>query len=120
MLLIIAIVSMMFAVTAYTGAVFLEKKAGVIKKGHLYIFGIGLLFDTIGTTSMGAISEGFSLDIHGLTGIVALTLMLIHVVLAVFVYSKGSQKQKSNFHVYSFYIWLLWLVPFVSGMALNM
>lgn len=120
MLLIIAVVSMFFAVTAYTTAVFMEKKVGMIKANHLIIFTVGLLFDTIGTTSMSRISEGFTFDLHGLTGIVALVLMLLHVILAYAVYIKGTIRQKKNFHKYSFYIWLLWLVPFVSGMALNM
>ena len=120
MLLTIAIVSMFIAVTAYTTAVFSERKASMLHKKHLIIFGIGLLFDTIGTTSMGAISDGFTLDIHGLTGLLALILMLVHVLWAILVYYKGSESQKKGFHKYSLLVWLIWLIPFISGMILNM
>lgn len=120
MLLGIAIFSMLAAVTAYTIAVFTEKKAGVIKKKHLYIFGIGLFFDTLGTTSMSLISDSFKFDIHGITGLAALILMMLHVILAVYVYNKGTEKQKTGFHRYSLMIWMIWLIPFVTGMVINM
>ena len=120
MLLIIAIASMLIAVTAYTTAVFSEKKAGVILKKHLYIFGFGLLFDTIGTTAMSLISESFTFDIHGLTGLAALLLMLAHVIFATVVYLKGTEKQKNGFHKYSLIIWMIWLIPFITGMIINM
>lgn len=120
MLLIIAIVSMMLAVTAYTVAVFMERKAGIIEKKHLYIFGTGLFFDTFGTTSMSLISESFKMDIHGITGLLALVLMMLHVVFAIFVYFKGSENAKKSFHKYSLTIWMIWLIPFVTGLILNM
>lgn len=120
MLLILATVSMVFAVTAYTTGVFSERKAHTLKKKHIIIFLIGLFFDTTGTTLMGAISDGFTFDIHGITGLAALILMLIHVVWAVIVYLKGSEQAKANFHKYSLWVWLLWLVPFITGMILNM
>jgi len=120
MLLGIAIFSMMAAVTAYTVAVFTERKAGIIKKNHLYIFGIGLFFDTLGTTSMSLISDSFKFDIHGITGLTALLLMMLHVVLAIYIYIAGSEKQKTGFHKYSLMIWMIWLIPFATGMILNM
>ena len=120
MLLGIAIFSMMAAVTAYTIAVFTERKAGIIKKNHLYIFGIGLFFDTLGTTSMSLISDSFKFDIHGITGLAALLLMMLHVIFAIYVYLKGSDMAKKSFHKYSLLIWLIWLIPFITGMALNM
>ena len=120
MLLVFAIISMLIAVTAYTTGVFSERKAKTLNKSHIIIFWIGLVFDTSGTTAMSAISDGFKLDIHGLTGLVALILMLLHIIWATFVYLKGNESAKSNFHTYSFWVWLLWLVPFISGMIINM
>jgi len=120
MLLIIAIISMLLAVTAYTIGVFSERKKRLLKKEHIIIFWIGLTFDTIGTTSMGAISKGFTLDIHGITGLVALILMMVHVIWATYVYKKGSQLMKKGFSKYSLFVWMLWLIPFISGLILNM
>lgn len=119
-MLIVAIISMFAAITAYTTAVFMERKAGIIEKKHLIIFCIGLFFDTLGTTSMSLISESFKFDIHGITGLSALILMFIHVVFALLVFYIGKEKQKRSFHKYSLLIWLIWLIPFVSGMILNM
>ena len=120
MLLIFAIISMLLAVTAYTTGVFSERKSKTLKKNHIIIFWIGLIFDTSGTTAMGAISDGFTLDIHGITGLGALILMLIHVIWATAVHVKGNETQKNSFHKYSLWVWLLWLVPFTSGLILNM
>jgi|APSaa5957512622_1039677.scaffolds.fasta_scaffold187727_1 uncharacterized repeat protein (TIGR03987 family) len=120
MLLIFAIISMMAAVTAYTTGVFLERKAKTLRKSHVIIFWIGLLFDTAGTTAMGAINLGFTLNIHGITGLAALLFMLFHIIWATFVYFKGNESSKNNFHKFSFWVWLIWLIPFISGMLLNM
>lgn len=119
-MLIVAIVSMLIAVTAYTIAVFTERKAGIILKKHIIIFLIGLFFDVLGTTFMSLISETFKMDIHGITGLAAVILMMIHVVLAILVYLKGTEAQKKNFHHYSLIIWMIWLIPFVTGLIINM
>ena len=120
MLLIVAVISMLLAVSAYTTGVFSERKVRTLRKSHIIIFWIGLFFDTLGTSAMSIISDGFTFDIHGITGLVALILMLIHVLIATIVYFKGSEKSKAVFYKYSLWIWLLWLIPFISGMLLNM
>lgn len=120
MLLTVAVISMLAAVTAYTTGVFSERKSKSLNKNHIIIFWIGLFFDTTGTTAMGLISDGFSLDIHGVTGLTALILMAVHVIWATAVHLKGNDRQKESFHKYSLFVWLLWLVPFASGMMLNM
>jgi uncharacterized repeat protein (TIGR03987 family) len=119
-MLIFAIVSMLVAVTAYTTGVFSERKAKTLNKKHVLIFWIGLIFDTSGTMAMSALSTGFKFDIHGITGLVALILMLFHIIWATVVYFKGSEVAKANFHKFSFWVWLIWLIPFITGMALNM
>ncbi len=120
MLLIIAIASMLLAVSFYTTGVIWEKKSKSLNRKHLIIFYCGLVFDTIGTTAMGRISSGFTLDIHGITGLVALILMLLHVLWATWVYLKGTEKEKMSFHKYSLLVWLFWLIPFFIGMIINM
>lgn len=119
-MLIGAIVSMMLAVTAYTTAVFMERKSGCLNRQHIMIFLLGLVFDTTGTTLMSIISDGFTFDIHGLTGAFALILMLAHVVWAIVVYRKGYEKLMRQFHKYSLVVWLIWLIPFISGIIMNM
>jgi len=88
-MLIIAVISMLAAVTLYTTAVFKEKKDGIIKKNHLIIFVSGLFFDTLGTTVMSMMSDSFKFDIHGITGLATLILMFLHVIFAGLVYFFG-------------------------------
>ena len=111
---------MIAAVVFYTVGVFSEKRSHSLRTFHVILFWIGLAFDTTGTSMMSAMSDGFSLNIHGITGLVALILMAIHVIWATYVNIKGTETQKQGFHKYSFFVWLFWLVPFVLGMALNM
>ncbi len=120
MTMIVPIATMTAAVTFYTLGVFSEKKEGKLTKNHVAIFWLGLFFDTTGTTAMGMISDGFTLNIHGITGLAALILMALHVLWATMVLFKGSEKQKTGFHRFSVWVWIIWLVPFFSGMALNM
>jgi uncharacterized repeat protein (TIGR03987 family) len=120
MLLIISVAAMIAAVTFYTTGVFWERKSGNLAKNHVIVFWIGLFFDTTGTTAMGMMRDGFTLDIHGITGLAALALMLIHVLWATVLLFKGNEEQKKGFHKYSLWVWLIWLVPFITGMILNM
>lgn len=120
MQLIIAVFSMIAAVTFYTIGVFSERRAHSLTKFHVIIFWIGLVFDTTGTTIMSRMSDGFTLDIHGITGLIALVLMALHVLWATFVSLKGSEIQKQGFHKFSLFVWLFWLIPFILGIALNM
>ena len=48
--LIMAIVTITLALIFYTIGVFSERKSGILKKLHLIIFWMGLVFDTVGTT----------------------------------------------------------------------
>jgi len=119
-MLIIAVLSMLAAVSLYTTGVFSERKAKLLKKNHIFIFWAGLFFDTLGTTIMGKISQGISFNFHGITGLLALILMFLHVIWATVVFNKGTIKQKTDFHTYSLIVWLIWLIPFITGMLLNM
>lgn len=120
-MLVYAIVFINLALVFYTIGVFGEKIQKRLKKWHLVIFWLGLLFDTLGTTFMAEIAQnGFSLDFHGITGLLAIVLMLIHVVWATWVMLSNNQKLQISFHKFSLIVWLIWLVPFISGAAFSM
>ena len=59
--LIMAIITITLALVFYTIGVFSERKSGILKKPHLIIFWMGLVFDTVGTTIMSSIAKGGSL-----------------------------------------------------------
>lgn len=120
-MLVYAIISISLALVFYSVGVWSEKIQGELKKWHLCIFWVGLTFDTIGTTLMSKIAnDGFVLNFHGITGLAAIVLMLIHAVWATKVLIQNKPAEKSNFHKFSIFVWLIWLIPFLSGMIFGM
>ena len=116
--LIMAIITITLALIFYTIGVFSERKSGTLKKFHVIIFWIGLIFDTTGTTIMSTLAtEGSLLSPHGITGALAIVLMLFHAVWATIVFFKKDTKKLQNFHKFSIVVWLIWLVPYIIGMA---
>lgn len=120
-MLIYAIIFINLAFVFYTVGVWSEKIQKKLKNWHLVVFGIGLIFDTLGTSFMAQIANnGFTLDFHGITGILAIALMLIHVIWATWVIISKNKKMQLNFHKLSFIVWIIWLIPFVSGAVFSM
>ncbi len=120
-MLLYAVISMNLALAFYSIGVWSEKLQGTLKKWHLYVFWIGLIFDTLGTTIMSELAEGgFQLDFHGITGLLAIILMLLHAIWATVVFVKKNESMKTKFHRLSIIVWLIWLIPFVSGAILAM
>jgi len=120
-MLIYAIASITSALVFYTIGVWSEKLQGELKQWHLIAFWIGLLFDTLGTTLMGFIAGGgFNLGFHSVTGVLAIVLMLFHATWATIVMRKNIRKTKLMFHKFSLAVWLVWLVPFLSGAVFGM
>lgn len=120
-MLVYAIVFINAAFVFYTIGVWSEKAQGTLKKWHLAVFWIGLLCDTLGTTFMSKLApKGFEFSFHGVTGLLAILLMLFHVVWATWVLVKNNERLKANFHKFSLLVWLIWLIPFVSGAIFSM
>jgi len=120
-MLIYAVISITLALIFYTIGVWNEKIQGELKKWHLVIFWLGLTFDIIGTTVMSKIARnGFQLNFHGITGLLAIVLMLFNAVWATSVLIKNNEKAKINFHKFSISVWLIWLIPYISGAIFGM
>ena len=120
MILVFAVIAIISAFICYTIGVWSEKIAGRLKLWHLSFFYVGFIFDTIGTSLMGIISGKFSANIHGITGLLAIILMAFHVVWASIVLYRKNEKLITAFHKFSLIVWLIWLIPFLTGMILNM
>ncbi|MGM9536526.1 MAG: HsmA family protein [Intestinibacter sp.] len=120
-LLILAIVTITLALIFYTIGVFAEKKNGTLLKWHAVIFWLGFICDTTGTTVMGKISEsGFSFNIHGITGLIALILMAFHAIWATVILIKNDENARKVFHKFSIVVWAIWLIPYIIGMFIGM
>ncbi len=121
--LIISSIFMVLALVFYTYGVWGEKISGTIKIKHIASFFMGFILDTSGTLMMRKIAEdggGSRLGIHQITGGLAVTLMLIHLLWALWVYLKGDETAKKNFNKFSLFVWMIWLVSFVLGMLVGM
>lgn len=87
---------------------------------HLALFWIGLVFDATGTTIMFIIAGALKLDIHGLTGILGFFLMALNAILATIAIQKTNSLSKFKFYKVSFSVWIIWLIPFLTGIFLKM
>ena len=116
-----AIITITLALVFYTIGVWSEKLQGRLKLWHLILFWIGFGFDTTGTTLMSRMAnEGLKLDFHGITGMLAIILMLAHAVWATVVLIRKDEKAIKDFHKFSIIVWLIWLIPYVSGAIFGM
>lgn len=126
-ILIFAIVAITLALIFYTIGVFSERKSKNLKKNHVIIFWLGLICDTTGTLTMSKIANSgantmsaMGLTLHGVTGFLAIVLMLFHAIWATWVLYKNEEKKKETFHKFSIVVWLIWLIPYFIGMVLGM
>jgi uncharacterized repeat protein (TIGR03987 family) len=117
---IFAVVAISLALVFYTLGVWGEKFSGRLRGRHLAMFWIGLVFDTTGTTLMGEIAGGLKFNLHGVTGVLAIILMLSHALWATLVFVHKDEQKLRDFHKFSMFVWLVWLVPYFTGMIAAM
>jgi uncharacterized repeat protein (TIGR03987 family) len=104
------------ALVFYTIGVWGERIQGRLKVWHLVFFYLGLVCDTVGTGMMFDFVGGMAFDIHGVTGLLAIILMLVHAVWATVVLVRKDEVWITKFHRFSIVVWLIWLVPYLSPM----
>ena len=104
------------ALVFYSIGVWSERLQGKLKAWHLGFFWLGLVCDTVGTGLMFELVGGMSWDVHGITGVIAIVLMLIHAVWATIVLVRKDEKLIHSFHRFSIVVWLIWLIPYFSPM----
>ena len=122
MLIIISSTLIMLALIFYSLGVWSERIARYLKPWHVIAFWTGFTFDVSGTWTMHLMAKGpFNLlEIHTITGQIALWLMLAHALWATLVIKRGSERVLKSFHRYSIIVWLVWLVPYFGGIYMGM
>ena len=120
-LFIISTLAVSAALVFYTCGVFGERKHGTLTPVFVALFWIGLVCDTTGTALMSSMARatGDGMGVHGITGALALVLMLIHAVWATWTYLRGSEQAQKRFHTFSTIVWLIWLIPYLIGMLIG-
>ena len=76
------------------------------------------MFDTTGTTLMAQIAGTWKWDIHGIVGLTAVALMLIHSVWATTALVFKQERVLHSFHRFSIHVWALWMAALLSGIVL--
>ena len=122
--LMTAIIAITLALVFYTIGVWSEHRSRKLKRIHLIFFWLGLCMDTTGTILMGRIAKHsmFSgeVSLHGVTGALAIILMIVHAVWATVVLVKNNEGSAKNFHKFRLVVWAIWLIPYILGMVIGM
>ncbi len=106
------------ALVFYSAGVWGARLGARLRPWHLAMFWLGCACDTAGTERMRHLVGGVRLSFHGVTGALALALMLAHALWATAVLRSGDERALRTFHRISVGVWSAWLVPFASGMLL--
>ena len=117
---LLALVLITLALIFYSIGVWSERIAGSLKRWHLVFFWGGFVLDTTVTGIMLELAGGIKFDLHGLTGLIAILLMLVHSIWATIVLLRNDERMIQNFHKFSLRVWLIWLIPYISGLLLSM
>ncbi len=96
----------------------------VLKPWHVVLFGLGLAADATGAFLMNLIAtenraagiEQSALNqLMGVTGVIAIVLMAVHLAWAIVVLVRNREAEKTSFHRFSIIAWGIWLVPYIVG-----
>ena len=104
------------ALVLYSIGVWSERIGGRLRPWHLAFFFGGLVCDTIGTGMMFDFAGGMTFDVHGISGLLAILLMLVHAVWASIVLVRRDEAWIVKFHRFSLVVWAIWLIPYFSPM----
>jgi len=115
----VAVIVINLALLFYSIGVWSERISGRLKPWHTVFFWLGIICDTLGTGLMFEMVGGLTYDIHGLSGLLAIILMFVHVLWATVVLIKKNEPMIVNFHKFSVAVWFVWLIPYFSPMALR-
>jgi uncharacterized repeat protein (TIGR03987 family) len=118
--LLVSTILISLALVFYSIGVWSERLAGRLKGWHLIFFWVGLAFDTTGTGMMFEMAGEIGSEIHSISGIAAILLMVIHAIWATAVLMRKDEKAIISFHRFSVIVWLIWLIPYFTGFFASM
>lgn len=119
-IVLVSTILITLALVFYTIGVWSERFAGRLKPWHLIFFWFGFIFDTTGTGMMLEMAIELKPDVHTLTGVLAILLMLVHAVWASVVLIRKDERAIVSFHKFSVFVWVIWLIPYFTGFFVSM
>lgn len=111
-----AVLLMFLAFAFYSVGVWSAVLSRHLDAWHALLFWLGFSADTAGTELMRQMAGGFRWGFHTATGGLALLLMLTHAVWATTVLARRDEARLRTFHRTSVMVWVIWLIPFVTGL----
>lgn len=111
-----AIIYFTLALIFYSIGVWSERLQKILKPWHLLFFWLGLIADTLGTIYVKQQVGILIFNLHTLTGMLGLLLMIIHSIWATIIIIKKDPKKLYTFHKFSLLVWLIWLIPYFTGL----
>lgn len=114
-----AVLLMVLAFGLYSVGVWAVLLRRDLRTWHVGLFWLGFLCDSVGTDLMRRMAGGFHWSLHTATGVAALLLMLGHALWASAVLLRGDEQARRRFHRISLTVWLIWLIPFITGLLLG-
>lgn len=119
-LLIYGVIFFTAALFFYTVGVWSERLGKRLKLWHVNFFLFGVITDAVGTWLMFENLGYIKLTAHTVSGFIAFFLMVFHYCWALIVLRKNNEIQLTNFHKFSIFVWVIWMVSYLSGMILGM
>ncbi len=119
-MLLLATIFFTIALVFYSVGVWAERISKRLKPWHAGAFFLGVVTDSLATVFITKHAGHFVYNAHSFIGASALLLMIFHLIWAVIVLKTGSEKALTNFHKFSIFVWLIWMVAYLSGAWLGM
>ena len=98
----------------------MDPLAGTFITAALVLYSIGVwgerLVGRLAWWHLAFFVGGMTFDVHGISGLIAILLMLVHAAWALVVLRRGDAAAARRFHRFSIFVWLVWLVPYFSPM----
>jgi len=113
-----SVIIITLALAFYTIGIWSARLTRTLKWWHVALFWLGLACDTWGTVRMMDLAGGFTFDVHGLSGVIAILLMLVNAIWATVALVRKDERWLRGFHKFSIWVWVIWLVPYLSPMFL--
>jgi len=110
---------MIAALALYTTGVWGVVLGRRLRPWHAALFWLGFSSDAAGTELMRRMAGGFHWSLHTATGVTALLLMAVHAAWATGALIRRDEALLRRFYRISLAVWLIWLVPFVTGLWLG-
>ena len=117
---ILGIVFMLLALLSYSISIWGARKNKGPKLLHVVLAWVGLACDTTGTLFMAAVAGGLSWSLHGITGYIAIFMMVVNAIWVTVAFVKKQESITKSYLIVSVIIWFVWLISLFTGMALAM